>query len=597
MHTLPAVLASLKPTLSARYNSASAPSGCLEHTREDVLGKLHDWINQSCPRLSIFWLAGMAGTGKTTIAKTLCDQLAQQGQLSASFFASRQVADRRDPSNIVRTFAYDLAYNLPPSRCSILEFLRSTPAVTDTALHELVDKLLTNPLVATQTSPTSNRLAVFVIDALDECEKVGTVPSGTLIPLVAAALRDQPVKLLITSRLESSIQSMFTSLMPDSFRLHNVEDHIVAQDVQRYFEAGFAEIVRTHKLDGTGWPPADVIPTLTTRTRHLFIYAATVLRYVENSDYHPPARLAELLHHSDLVTDNPYAAVDMVYQQVFVHATQTSGRDGDYLCRRLRKVVGTVIMVREPLLAGVLALLCELSIGEFAVVLGRLSSVMLVESGTPVEIFHQSFPDFAINPHRCTDTRFLVVPELQHCDLAIRCLTIMNSQLRQDICEIRNPSLFNSKVEDLDQRLARHVSGELRYASVHWMAHVASSGTGNDVLFDVLLGFCAGHIFHWIEVLSLTGRVLDADRGLQKVLTWCKVSHPLATLRTLTHTPRRYILTRFPQLCSRQPSCSMTHSECFVTLGYLSRLLHSKSTIRFRSSCLYVRCRNTYPAP
>jgi WD40 repeat protein len=523
MHALPAVLLdSLKPTLSARYDSAFAPSGCLEHTREDVLGKLHDWINQYSPRLSIFWLAGMAGTGKTTIAKTFCDQLAQSRKLSASFFASRQAADRRDPSNIVRTLAYDLAYALPSVRSPILEFLRSTPAITDIALQKLVNELLVQPLVSARLSAASNSCVVCVIEALDECENVGNMPGGMLVPLMAAALREQPVKLLITSRLEPSIQSMFNSLTPDSFRLHNVDEHVVARDVQHYLEAGFSEIVRTHNLSDDGWPPEHDIATLTARTKHLFIYAATVLRYVENTHYHPPARLAELLGQNDVVTDNPYAIVDMVYQQVFVNATQTSGRDSGFLCCRLRKVVGTVIMVREPLSVGVLASLCQLSDGEFAAVLGRLSSVMLVEARTPVRIFHQSFPDYATDPQRCTDTRFLVVPEEHHGALAVRCLSVMNKQLRHDICDIRDPSLFNAQVEDLAQRLERYVSGELRYASLHWMAHVAFSGPGNDMLFEALSCFCADHLFHWVEIMSLLGCVLDADRGVRQVLAWCK---------------------------------------------------------------------------
>jgi hypothetical protein len=580
MHALLAVLESLKPILPARYNSASAPSGCLEYTREDVLDKLHDWINQPASHLSIFWLAGMAGTGKTTIAKTFCDQLAQSGKLSASFFVSRQAADRRDPTNIVRTFAYDLAYALPSVRSPILKFLRSTPAVTDISLKELVDELLANPLGSARSSTVSNSFVVLVLDALDECERVGNMPSGTLIPLIATALREQPVKLLITSRLEPRIQSMFASLAPDSFRLHNVEEHVVARDVQRYFEAGFADIVRTHSLDANGWPPTDVITVLTTRTRHLFIYAATVLRYVDNHDYHPPARLAELLGQSGLGMDNPYSVVDIVYQQVFMNATQTAGRDGDYLCRRLRMVVGAVIMVQEPLPVGVLALLCELSDGEFAAVLGRLSSVMLVEAGVPVQIFHQSFPDYATNPQRCSDTRFLVVPELQHSDLAVRCLRILCEQLRQDICDIRDPTLFNAEIEDLAQRLERHVSAELRYASVHWMTHVASSGTGSDALFEVLSSFCAHHIFHWIEVLSLMRRVLDAERGLGNVLAWCKVSHEWTALRTHSYILRSDTLTHFPQLYHRRLSCLMTHSACFMTSGSLLRLLHSKSTIQ-----------------
>jgi hypothetical protein len=99
----------LAPVDSARYDSRHAPPPCLEGTRMSVLSRLHEWARSPSPTSSVFWLSGTAGTGKTTIAKTFCDQVARAGFLVASFFISRQDEARRDPGDIVRSLAYDLA--------------------------------------------------------------------------------------------------------------------------------------------------------------------------------------------------------------------------------------------------------------------------------------------------------------------------------------------------------------------------------------------------------------------------------------------------------------------------------------------------------
>ena len=50
------------------------PQGCMAGTREQILDELEGWaINDTTP--NVCWLNGMAGTGKTSIAHTLCERL------------------------------------------------------------------------------------------------------------------------------------------------------------------------------------------------------------------------------------------------------------------------------------------------------------------------------------------------------------------------------------------------------------------------------------------------------------------------------------------------------------------------------------------
>ncbi|KAL5596984.1 uncharacterized protein BROUX77_006932 [Berkeleyomyces rouxiae] len=46
---------------------------CLKNTRVEALEAIREWTNDSSAK-SIFWLNGMAGTGKSTICRTICQQ-------------------------------------------------------------------------------------------------------------------------------------------------------------------------------------------------------------------------------------------------------------------------------------------------------------------------------------------------------------------------------------------------------------------------------------------------------------------------------------------------------------------------------------------
>jgi cytidylate kinase len=54
-------------------------------------------------------LSGSAGSGKSTIAKTVAAILAEKKILAASFFFSREYKERREIRGLPKTLAYQLA--------------------------------------------------------------------------------------------------------------------------------------------------------------------------------------------------------------------------------------------------------------------------------------------------------------------------------------------------------------------------------------------------------------------------------------------------------------------------------------------------------
>ena len=86
---------------------------CLENTRVDVLRQIFDWADGQDERC-IFWLNGLAGTGKSTIARTVACEYSERKRLGASFFFSRGGGDVSHASKFFISIAVQLASNTPP---------------------------------------------------------------------------------------------------------------------------------------------------------------------------------------------------------------------------------------------------------------------------------------------------------------------------------------------------------------------------------------------------------------------------------------------------------------------------------------------------
>jgi hypothetical protein len=82
---------------------------CFKDTRTTIIDKIMTWVNDpSSP--PIFWLHGLAGTGKSTIARTIGVNAKKAGYITASFFFSRVgSAGLRDAAYVFPTLAHQLA--------------------------------------------------------------------------------------------------------------------------------------------------------------------------------------------------------------------------------------------------------------------------------------------------------------------------------------------------------------------------------------------------------------------------------------------------------------------------------------------------------
>ena len=515
------------PYAIANFDSNLKRVPCLSGTRVDILDNIDQWIkyrmqcNQSHTTIpdsmvnsGIFWISGMAGSGKTTIAFTVASGCRDQGILGASFFCSRDNADCSNPMLVFNTIAYQLGQFCPAFKDELDKVLISQPNVVFSGVSYQLEKQLVEPLqVLGDKFPPS----VVVIDALDEC-KDDNATSIILSSLSLHIAKLSPLQFLITSRPDRKVTSAFQtqnlSRTTQPLALHEVKLDVVERDIQHYFGRELSRVqVQDHLKES--WPsPADV-ETLTKMSSGLFIFAATAVKFIESGD--PMDQLANLLKRVVLADSSPLQCLDELYLQVlnnaFPYPEQYAGQ--------LKQVLGAVALLQDPLSTNQLEDLLSCNVHS---ILQRLQSVVIVpkDGNDVVYLIHPSFFDFITSKTRCSQQQFLVNSQMQHTLLAQSCLKMMK-QLKRDICNIRDPTKLNHEVQDLSARMLKYVSPCLLYACKHWALHLSHSMFSNKLL-DLLEEFCLNHLLHWIEVCSLLGdlhHALLALNSVQKFLSVC----------------------------------------------------------------------------
>jgi hypothetical protein len=515
-NTFTARLDKISYIASARYDSDELQNQvmtCLEGTRIALLADLDAWTTSpnSAP---FFWLNGLAGTGKSTVARTFCERLSKRKDASvlfASFFVSRHSTDRRKALNILHTLVYQLALQDDAIRMCVTQLLAQEPDLLSRSLSQQAIKLLGDSLARTEGLGA----IVLVLDALDECEiDSHGREGGQLLLLLARSCSGakRSVKLLVTSRLEPTIRDMFDEIQastskPEVVQLHDLDRAVVREDIHRYLIHSFHDIARRVKI--TDWPSKTQVNLLLDNADVLFIYAATVVRYIGHRQFDPRKRLEQVLMPPGNSTKSAYRQLDGLYQDVLANAITGAAlevEDEPEITRRLQAMLGTVVLVLQRLSPTSISGLLNWSVLEVELTLARLAAVFIIRGDEPVRIFHPSFADFLLDSKRCIDVRLQVNGRTHHTILARHCLSVMSTLLRKDILDTGlDPLLTNRELNDLDALVKRHIPSHLQYAACSWMNHLLESSLDEDLL-KALEMFCRSHLFHWLECISYLGK-------------------------------------------------------------------------------------------
>jgi hypothetical protein len=535
---------------------------CLPNTRTELLDAITTWANNKGGK-PIFWLSGMAGTGKSTIARTIAQSFADRRQLGASFFFKKGEGERGNALRFFTTIASDLVKHEPGMLAGIRKALDEDPAISQRALKDQFEKLILQPLLGVHQARQQGSAHVVVIDALDECEREEDIRA--ILQLLARTKNIQPVplRIVVTSRPELHIRLGFKEMPNGTYQdlvLHQVPRSTIEHDIRLFLEHELG-VIQKERMLSSDWPAENQILALVELAVPLFIYAATVCRYIGSKGSNPTAFLNKILQYQKAT----FSQLDRTYLPVLDQLLSEQEEDEkETWLKAFRAIIGSIVVLESPLSITSLACLLRLSQEDVKCRLDSLHSVLSVPNSedVPVKLLHLSFREFLVDPPKEGKSPFWVNEKSTHNKLASCCLQLMSRQsgLSQDMCSLVGPGVLRSEIDD--RTVTSSLPPELQYACRYWISHLIQAQ--KDMLDgDTTHLFLQKHLLHWLEAMSLMREssrcvhLLDslqalADVGFILYLSQCCANMQDSLLQALF---KAFYMTQ-SDLCSGSSLCS-----------------------------------------
>ncbi|RBA14237.1 hypothetical protein FPRO05_03029 [Fusarium proliferatum] len=430
-------------------------SYCLEGTRVQVLYDIEQWAHDPTSP-TICWLPGLAGTGKSTISRTVSRNIKTKG-LGASFFFKKGAGNRGNGRHMFSILAYQLALNFPRILPHIMEAVKEDHSLNIAPIQIQWQKLVLNPLVKLQDEGLTKPI-VFVLDALYKCDEQDR---GEIFRLLLATC-PRMLRVFLISQADQSLVSWVGAIETD-FRVY----------LRQTMEGFVVEYNRTHRQKhmqlSSDWPGEERFELLLHKALPLFITAATFVRMICDRHWEksPDYKI-------DVIIDNS-SRVNSAYEALYKPVLSLS--------------------LASPLSIISLARLLGVDARSISSQVDPLRSVIDVpEDDSPLQLFHLSFRDYILSKSAVD----LQVSEIEtQARLASRCLGLLQGTLKVDICGLLSPGKSLSDIEP--SAVEEHVSPEIQRIRDDDDTHI----------------FLQSFFTNWLEVLCLLRRLDDSLRMLQ----------------------------------------------------------------------------------
>ena len=283
----------------------------------EVLNTIAEWIQNTDPRQRIFWINGGAGVGKSAIAQTIAESCKDK-ELAASFFFERNAVDRSMANRLFPTLAWQLATSIPEIRPyleSALKTQRQFPGFIEAQFDQLFVQVF-KKLLHDNPGLHPQRSLIF-IDAVDECES--NEDQKILLALIGKELASQriPLRFIFCSRAAPHIQEMFNlDIMKNTTHVLMLDDLHAPNDidVRRYLEDEMTRVF-TERNISTPYEADEVIHRLVLEASGQFIYASTVIKFLDDSGDHNPRTQLDIILNSRRSTSS-YTPLVRLYMKI-----------------------------------------------------------------------------------------------------------------------------------------------------------------------------------------------------------------------------------------------------------------------------------------
>lgn len=303
------------------------PPKCHPNTRVAVLKKIMNWV-QRCDSQTrkkfIMWLTGAAGAGKSAIAQSLIELCLRHNLVMASFFFARSDGTRNHAESLIATLVYQIYHSTPAVKHEIISVIDADPLIFTRSLEHQFIELIAKPLHEIFRSNTSSGVQsyrVVVIDGLDECLDRGSQQHILRIICNSTRKFNLPILFFIASRPEHDINVTFAAQQMNGLysRLYLDDVYKPDDDIHLFFRDSFTQIRTSHPFRSgipASWPTSEAVESLVRKSSGQFVYASTVVRFIQSIRHQPHHRLDIVMSLRPPQDDLPFSQLDALYRVI-----------------------------------------------------------------------------------------------------------------------------------------------------------------------------------------------------------------------------------------------------------------------------------------
>ena len=376
-----------------------------------------DWIEDLDRQTRFLWLYGPAGAGKSAIEQTIAEWCYKMNFLAASFFFSRSISGRNEKTFLITTIVDQLIVSIPEIREHVGNALYNNSSLPTRSLEAQMDALIVKTLEAAASSSTggvdfmNTRPKVIVLDGLDECGDPESQRYILKVLLNSVSNHSIPFSFILASRPEQYIREAFDGKLLSSLTTRLVLDgkYHPDADIRVFLQSKLRDIKERHPSRAhlpASWPSDEDVERLVQKSSGQFIYASTVIKFIDSHRHWPPDRLNIIFGISPRGKTTPFAEMDSLYLHILISVSDNIETTLD--------IFTLLLFLHHPHLQitpQLIESLLSLRKGEVLMVLSDLHSIISVpspdEQNSPLRLFHASLGDFLTDHSRSGDTFFL----------------------------------------------------------------------------------------------------------------------------------------------------------------------------------------------
>ncbi|KAF8344031.1 uncharacterized protein EI90DRAFT_39860 [Cantharellus anzutake] len=444
-------------------------------------------------------LTAVAGAGKTSIALTIAERCASEGDVALLLQFFFKAGERSRPDFLFSGMARALADHDSVYRTFITSALRKDPSLSTASFTTQFKKLVAPSLL--RKPPPSNHPMVIIIDALDECDKEAFESLAEILGEEVPRLPSS-IKFFITSRQFDLVNRYLSPNYPIDHLTIDLSDEANAQDCARFIRFQLQKLKMLHRdLQRNLQDEDKMVQEISARANGLFIWISTIFRYMKTTNQNPMRTLKSLL---DTGAKQREVPAEKIMEDLYTSILKKCAWENEDFAHDYPIVMGAIFVAQQPLsitawdsiLLPFLKSSVRYALAELAPLLSGVEDSLI-----PVRILHLSFRDFIvdrIDPQSVSSRCAPIAVGVDNARVALRCTEILN----EGLCSVEGLGLIENlyKKDEMPHIPQKELSEHFRYACRHIVHHLSGVEEPSEELAGLVSMFLGQQATRWVEI-------------------------------------------------------------------------------------------------